>query len=957
MLPKSYSNKCLCLSLCAAFAVCFATAVADTNKWDNAGGDNRLANGDNWYLVSDPNERRVPTSVDEVEFSHGTERYAVLKEGETFNANTFYVGHNSSNYPVIDITNGTLNVANIITLGRYGNKAEMNVYGGDINAREITVGNWGSHDYNKLNVYGGNITISGGNWPGALNLGKQTESRGDVLIKGGTVTVQQTVNVGFSNLANQGGPSADYNSSLVIDGGELAVTAGNVEVANADGAGINGGGYVRVANGTLGVTNSLNITVSSNGWGQVDILPGGTLVVGDTIRVGNNTYAQHAVLNVAGGTVDVKSLSVARECDGYVYVTDGGTIYAETIDKAQGAPSTAHPYFYFDDANIVAKSGYEWTFASSAGITLGAGGLTFDTAGYSPKIQAFTAIDGIGGLTKKGEGRLELVANSFGFAGDYKAHGVISVEKGTLKMPSGQTFYVEGTDVAEGATLDLNGSTLVIVTKSIEDAMWMNATGDRDATNPANWRTMVKYYGEDGQEVEAIRATLDGVLPAATSDVRIPIDSDYPTNLDPASVKSVTYVSSRDMSLIRDFAATYDNYTAPSLALSGDVKVLNSINGLLNSAVGWYDPSDVSTRVLNGDGTVNGLVNKGTLGSALDFVPMGGTSAEQTMPIIERADGWKLDGISFATTNRGFKTSYTSSLAGDKTLVCVDRYVDGEWYPFLANGNDAHEWVGVSLLWGSLFRYYAGNDWGEVLNPGGAPDTTGKNTIRAFRVASKAIKAEIYYAADGSTYTGSTDVIDNLVSENMLLCMGERSWWNGNAQHGYVGESLAFDNALSDTAMAAIRQYLASKWLEGDAVAPSAGTTSFDTLILENDAAVDMDGAAVEVGSLGGSGTISNATSVALDSFRVNFTNGVADGVMTFDADTVDISNATIVGTGVGSLPRGSATVVVMHCNPGTLHGKFKTISFDKPGFDVFYDNVAGTVSVGRKRGMATIIR
>lgn len=835
-----------------------------TYVWDNNAGTSTLADGGNWYVEnSDPKVYNLPTAIDEVKIEESSAR-PVLNEGETFDVKTFYVGRNSSSYPVLDVTNGTIYVEEWMTLGRYGGRTEMNVYDGEISAKQLTVGNWGSHDYNQLNIYGGTVTARGGNWPCALALGLQTESRGDILIKGGTLVSLNTVKVGFSNLSNIGGPSATYNSSITVDGGLFCVT-GSVDVADSDSGDGGGGGRIYVNSGAMTVSSDLNISQSSNSWGQVDVFTGGSLTVDGTIRVGNNKYAQHAVLNVAGGTVDVKSLSVARECDGYVYVTDGGTIYAESIDKSQSAPSTAHPYFYFDDANIVAKSGYAYTFASSSGITLGAGGLVFDTNGYSPTIQAFTSIDGIGGLTKKGEGTLTLVANSFGFAGAYNAHGVISVEQGTLKMPSGQTFYVEGTDVAEGATLDLNGSELVLVTKKIDGSVWTNASGDRNAANPVNWSTTVKYYGEDGREIESIRTTLDGVLPTSESDVRIPIDSVYPTNLDPASVKSVTYVSSRDMSLIVDFATTYDNYAAPSLALSGDVKVLNNFNGLLNSAVGWYDPSDVSTRVLNGDGTVNGLVNKGTLGSVLDFEPMGDTSAEKTMPIIERADGWKLDSISFATTNRGFKTSVVSALAGDKTLIGVDRHVDGEWYPFLANRSGTFGWIGAIEVFGSLFRYYVngGDDWGETLNMNGAPGTSGKNRVHSFRVASKAIKAEFYYAADGSLYTGSTDVLEDLVSENMRLCMGERSWWNGTAQHGYVGESLAFDSALSDAATTAVRQYLAAKWLEGDAVAPSAGTTVFDALILEG-ANVDMDGAAVSVGILGGDGSIANCTSLRI---------------------------------------------------------------------------------------------
>ena len=195
-----------------------------------------------------------------------------------------------------------------------------------------------------------------------------------------------------------------------------------------------------------------------------------------------------------------------------------------------------------------------------------------------------------------------------------------------------------------------------------------------------------------------------------------------------------------------------------------------------------------------------------------------------------------------------------------------------------------------------MFRYYVngGDDWGAILNMNGAPGTSGKNRVHSFRVASKAIKAEFYYDNDGSVYTASTDVVEDLVSEDMRLCMGERSWWNGSAQHGYVGESLAFDSALSDNAMVAVRQYLASKWLEGDAVAPTAGTTAFDSLILEG-ANVDMDGAVVSVGVLGGSGSITNLSALVVTgglSFDLDG-NGDPEKLVVFG--DVDISAATVM--------------------------------------------------------------
>ena len=856
-------------------------------KWDNNAGDFNLANGGNWYVSgSDPKVYGVPTIIDECEVSADDSRL-VLTNGETFAAAKLeFTNGSSTRYPVLDITNGTFTVDGNFNLGYWGHRGEANVFGGVVDVKNLIVGDWGSREYNKFNVYGGNVTIRN-----SFKIGTNVDARGDVSILGGTVTSLASVSMGDGNLSAVGGPESSYKSTLNVGGGELSVT-GSVNVATAT----CGGAVLNLSNGDVAISEDLNIASGSNSWAQVDVLAGGSLTVGGTIRVGNNTYAQHAVLNVAGGTVDVKSLSVARECDGYVYVTDGGTIYAESIDKAQGAPSTAHPYFYFDDANIVAKSGYAYTFASSSGITLGAGGLTFDTNGYSPTIQAFTAIDGIGGLTKKGEGKLELVANSFGFAGAYNAHGVISVEKGTLKMPAGQTFYVEGTDVAEGATLDLNGSTLVIVTKSIEDATWTNATGDRDAANPANWSTTVKYYGEDGKEIEAIRVTLDGVLPAVTSDVRIPIDSDYPTNLDPASVKSVTYVSSRDMSLILDFAATYDNYAAPSIALSGDVKILSNFNALLNSAAAWYDPSDASTLATNEEGVVSAIANKGHLGVAMN----GNAYDPNSRPYIGD-DGW----LNFSNCF-GFVSANNLPLTGDRgrSLFSVNNRADlwetdAEKQIFPISMGDDSQWTPERRYfsiecWSWTINNYFVLSSGNIDDVGVDGNTEGTAYVRSLVAAGGVINAGTVDYNEGAlrTRNGSKEY-DGLISGvSAYVYYGMRRLY-GTTSLGKVGEVLAFDYGLSTTASAAVRQYLAAKWLEGDAVAPSAGTTVFDELILEG-ANVDMDGAAVSVGVLGGYGSITNCASLRItDGFACDV-DGEGNAPKIVAQCDVDVTDATV---------------------------------------------------------------
>ena len=142
----------------------------------------------------------------------------------------------SAGTDTIDISNGTFKVSKDVTIGRYGRNARFNIFDGDVTVGCFIVSFIGSHDDNTLNIYGGNVTLTGEGdpWPATLVMGRQGESRGDMLVKGGTVTVNGGVRVGFSNLMNIGGPSADCNSSLTVDGGSLSASE-SIIVADADG--------------------------------------------------------------------------------------------------------------------------------------------------------------------------------------------------------------------------------------------------------------------------------------------------------------------------------------------------------------------------------------------------------------------------------------------------------------------------------------------------------------------------------------------------------------------------------------------------------------------------------------------------------------------------------------------------------------------------------------------------
>ena len=197
-----------------------------------------------------------------------------------------------------------------VNLGQYGASGELNVFGGVVSMKQILVGHWGSHVHNKFNVSGGNVTVTGGSWPGAVSIGNQADDTlGVMAVSGGTVSIGSSLLVGFSNLKT---PGADLCCKLLVSGGETSVSGGNVTVAEA----ASSGGLLSVSGGSLLTDGALNIASGSNSWGQVDV-SGGNVTVGGKICIGNHNYAKHAVLTVGGtGVVTDNSSGDAYMCFG-----------------------------------------------------------------------------------------------------------------------------------------------------------------------------------------------------------------------------------------------------------------------------------------------------------------------------------------------------------------------------------------------------------------------------------------------------------------------------------------------------------------------------------------------------------------------------------------------------------------------------------------------------------------
>ncbi len=854
-----------------------SNAAADplSLKWDNNAGDFRIANGGNWYIdKSDPRDYRTPRIIDDCTFEGNAT--VTLGMDEEFFAKSLYFG-NWGSPATITVTNGTFEVANDVTIGHYGANAAFNIYDGEVTVKRFIVGNWGSHDNNTLNVYGGNVVLTGEGspWPGTLVLGLQTESRGDMLVKGGTVTVNGGAKVGFSNLLNIGGPSADYNSSITIDGGSLAVS-GTIDVADSDSGSGGGGGRVYVKSGSLSTTGDLNISASADSWGQVDIT-GGKATVGGTIRVGNNASAQHAVLNVAGGELDANEISVARQCDGTLYITDGGVVSANQIQKAQGAPAAASPKIVIDGGTIVAKKDTGLFFASVDSVTIGEGGAAFDTAGYNVTIEACRGISGIGSFTKKGLGTLEVKADSYGIHCDWKVRGRIVVEAGTLKLPANQTIYCEGTQVAEGAALNLNGSTIVVVTKKVVESLWTNATGDGSASNPSNWRSTIKYFDENGAEVTAIEESLDGVLPTADTDVKVPLDCTHP-DVSGMTVKSVVLYGSSDSAQI----------------LRGNVAVPD----VVKTAVAWYDPDDVATVTVNDGGKVIGMKNKGTGGSDLDLVPYN----ENSLPsygapdriasrlVLSHSDDefGLMSGELYDFGSEGFTMfSVLERHAGGAEQVFGIEVQSGENYDVRGVVGIA-QWPGWSN--GRLMVDAVTNDAPGFLVMSDLQNTQDRAYI--WCLAADGTSASGFGAYTGGDGNMAMVTSAGLVYDSLGVCTrneGRRRVYLGMrgenlcGSSGFVGESMIFNRRLTDEEIAAVREYLYVKW-----TTPADVDNIPSDVLLEDGATLDFGGGTWTFDTVKGSGTIGTANIVVEGSIEPGL---VVEGSVTFaEGATIDIS-------------------------------------------------------------------
>ena len=397
----------------------------------------------------------------------------------------------------------------------------------------------GGLTFSSRRYHGEEITLTNGTW----------RAQGNWNWQGSTITVADgftadltgssaRVGIGYSGVDSDG----SVTTKLIIDGGTVKAVGNRDTSCNfvgvdrwgteilevkrgtfhANGAnaciriGVNNRtsqtGIVRVSGGLFKIDNDLSLATQYNGTGGATSngrfeLSGGTADVNNFYLGGTSSSSGHGEVHLTGGVLEVGTL----KCLAYnkqTLVADGATIRAKRADTA------AAPFM----AKVASADG------AAKSYTIGAGGLTIDTAGYD--VHSDIPWTGEGDLTVTGGGSLALCTppefagddaissdtalvfkNSVAFGGkvtlgaDAKIRiDTTSYQEDTLTVATTDGFVLpEGEDdvldfvelVGDGyiASVSADGKSIELgLAANVAAFAWWTGAGDpTDFDDPANW--------------------------------------------------------------------------------------------------------------------------------------------------------------------------------------------------------------------------------------------------------------------------------------------------------------------------------------------------------------------------------------------------------------------------------------------------------------------------------------
>jgi len=789
---------------------------------------------------------------------------------------------------------------------------------------------------------------------GVLNNWGKTYSKGGVRVAYGAGS-KGTLNIYDGIVENNGdfraGEGAGTTARVVVNGGALVNNSGRISFGHGNDAQtyveINGGAvsnlfeHIYIGGGVPAAEwNGYVETGNTNTYTKF-VMNDGTVYAKQNIYAGAWTSAD-TVIN--GGLLEAEGAIVIGEWDMVgdrttTLTVNGGTLFATRVVKTYSGknPTTV---LNINGGTFKAKTDTENYFENCGDLVITGDGLDFDTDGHDVVTHNHdgATYSGDSGITKKGLGTLTL-------RGTYALTGKIKVEAGTLVLPGNQTIYCEGTEVADGATLDLNGSTIIPVTKKIVSSVWTNASGDGNAANAANWRSDVKYFLEDGTEKEDFAKVLDGVLPTADTDVAIPASSATRPDMSGLTVKSVTFVATSDVSL------------------RGDC----SVPEIVKSAKAWYDFDDSASVTMEG-GIPVGVANKGTAGNALDL-ELFHKEATSRKPAYGLSSRYGRDVMSF-TNSYGFVSKNAAGIVGDadRTLVAVSLRIRNTYPAFDGGtpkeGTYEEQMFPIGLeaaMWSPNYGEFRIGQWSDATHldyDDAAVPEHGFQCLQGLRDISpdeyaiwamgsndKTVSGSVMTESAGVENATSVTTGGNETEESAKLFVGMRQLYDSPSA-GELAEAMMFDKALSDEELAAVRAYLHTKWFT-----PFDGTTVPSNIALKNGARIDFGGGTWTFESVKGAGTIGNANVTVEDSVEPGL---VVEGTVDFG------DNAGFDFSSIHEKPN-TGVIVLLTCTGFTGEAAIKNWNFPSQSIRLrTVDNNNGTVSVVadiRNRGMMIRVR
>ena len=339
------------------------------------------------------------------------------------------------------VTNGSLTVTGLTVGNGNGGTGTLNLAGStSASFRTLDIGN--GNGGGTVNI-SGTASLSGtiaGN-VGYINVGNSNSGAVALNQSGGSVSFNSWMTIGLG-----GGSNDPANAQYNLSGGTLSSPAG-IEL------GSDHGGTMTISNTGAAAVGNVSIGHRSNGNGVLNVT-GGTLTTNE-ITVGHNADnaggTANGVMNLSGGVTTVNgTLFVARNGGGGgssgTVNLDGGELKATTISRGAGA--TAQLNFNGTVIKPNASTGNFISGFDASSTDVKAGGAIFNTDGKD--IGVSTALDGVGALTKTGNGKLTLTGNSSYVGG-------VNLNTGTLSVRHNNALGT-GTVIGNGGILSFDNS-------------------------------------------------------------------------------------------------------------------------------------------------------------------------------------------------------------------------------------------------------------------------------------------------------------------------------------------------------------------------------------------------------------------------------------------------------------------------------------------------------------------